>query len=78
MSNMCPLEQTQTMMIAENQIEQIWANCRPIFGVGVGVFEMVGKNWTSCCRDFVLLNKTNKQAMFVGRLPNATNTRTAV
>ena len=43
MSNMCQLEQIQTMMIAENQIEQIWANCRPIFGVGVGVFEMVGK-----------------------------------
>ena len=75
MSNMCQLEQIQTMMIAENQIEQIWANCRPIFGVGVGVFEMVGKKCTSCCRDFVLLNK---QAMFVGRLPNATNTRTAV
>ena len=72
---MCQLEQIQTMMIAENQIEQIWANCRPIFGVGVGVIEMVGKNCTSCCRDFVLLNK---QAMFVGRLPNATNTRTAV
>ena len=31
------------MMIVEIRIEQIWENCCPTFGVGVRVFEMVGK-----------------------------------
>ena len=71
------LEQTQTMMSVEIRIEQICASCRPIFGVGVHVFEMVRRKicWTSCCMDSILLNK---QAILVGCLPVATNTGTVV